>query len=475
MSGAPDRPKNDSPAEMMSWGRLLSPERERGRSGSSRPAEQHRNSFDMDYDRIVYSSSLRRLQDKAQVFPLQENDFTRTRLTHSLEASAIGRSLGNKTGRWLEERDDEFRRLHSGKLSTLLQVAGLVHDLGNPPFGHYGEDIIRQWFSNANNAPELEGAGRADFLLYDGNAQTIRILTRLQYLKDRHGINFCYGTLATLLKYPWDSSDPRAAERQSFSFFQSEKDLAHKIIEITGMTGRHPATYLLEAADDIAYLFADLEDAVKKGHAPWARLCEELMGDDALWGGFEEQQRVLKEELFKLENSRLPSEEMDQVAVQHFKITGQVMCINAVFIEFTSAYGDIMSGRYSRKSLLEAPSIKIFADKVRALCREYAYQNSEVLTLEIIARSVMGTILNNFVPAILDEDYKNPRTESGKISRLISRNFEYVQKLDENSVYRPDAFLSPYQRVQLVIDFISGMTDSYALNLHKKFLGMILP
>lgn len=179
--------------------------------------------------------------------------------------------------------------------------------------------------------------------------------------------------------------------------------------------------------------------------------------------------------MYKLANSGLPSEEMDQVAVQHFKITGQVMCINAVFKEFTSAYGDIMAGCYGRKSLLDAPSIKVFADKVRELCVCYAYQNSEVLTLEIIARSVMGTILNNFVPAILDKGYKNLRTESGKISRLISRNFEYVQKLDENSVYRPNASLSPYQRVQLVIDFISGMTDSYALNLHKKFLGMILP
>jgi len=464
-----------SPGRVMSWTRLLSPERERKRAGAVSSPEGHRNSFDMDYDRIVYSSSLRRLQDKAQVFPLQENDFTRTRLTHSLEASAIGRSLGNKVGRWLEERDQEYRLFHAGKLSTLLQVAGLVHDLGNPPFGHYGEDVIRQWFLQSGVAPALSGAERSDFTLYDGNAQTIRILSRLQFLKDRHGINFCYGTLATLLKYPWDSADPRAGERGKFGFFQSEKELCCTVMEATGIIGRHPATYLLEAADDIAYLFADLEDAVKKGHVPWPRVCGQLMADSDLWNGFEGQHQDLQKELDRLGKSGLPYEEMDQVSVQHFKIIGQVMCINAVFDEFTTAYEDIMAGCYSRKALLDAPPIKTFAGRVRDLCIKYAYSNSEVLTLEIIAKSVMTTILKSFVPAILDDRYDDPRTESGKICRLISKNFEYVQKLDNDSVYRPEARLSCYQRVQLVIDFISGMTDSYALNLHKKFLGMILP
>ncbi|MDL2260426.1 dNTP triphosphohydrolase, partial [Deltaproteobacteria bacterium OttesenSCG-928-K17] len=462
--------------------------RERPRTGASSAeprkddapqfdGESHRNCFDMDYDRIVYSSSLRRLQDKAQVFPLQENDFTRTRLTHSLECSAIGRSLGNKVGRWLETSDVAYGPGHAGELATLLQVAGLVHDLGNPPFGHYGEDVIKAWFANPGNAPQLQGPGRNDFIFYDGNAQTIRILTRLQFLKDRHGINFCYGTLAALMKYPWDSSDEMAASRKKFGFFQSEKALCRKVMEETGLIGRHPATWLLEAADDISYLFADLEDAVKKGHAPWGRLSAELMGYKAqgVWAGHEKRKARLAGDFERLEDSGLPPGEQDQLASQYFKLAGQVMCIDAVFSEFVENYQDIMLGRYRRKSLLDAPSIKALVGLVRGWCVDYAYTNSEVLALELIGKSVLSSLLDRFVPAILDDSAGDVRTDCGKISRLISRNFEYVQKLDEESRYQKDKILDPYQRVQLVIDFISGMTDSYALNLHKKLLGMILP
>jgi len=463
-------------AKTMHWTKLLSPVRERP-SRHQRLPEEHRSAFDMDYDRIVYSSSLRRLQDKAQVFPLQENDFTRTRLTHSLETSAIGRSLGNKVGRWVRKNNDDLPEDFAAQLSTLLQVAGLVHDLGNPPFGHYGEELIKNWFKRPDNvyAEMLSPAERRDFAFFDGNAQTIRILARLQFLKDRYGINFCFGTLGTLLKYPWSSADPKAEQKEKFGFFQSEADLGRRIIEETGLITRHPATYLLEAADDLAYLFADLEDAVKKGHLPWARLYEELIRDDALWGAFEGNRKALKKDMDQLSRSDVPAEEFDLISARYFKISGQVMGIDAVYGEFVQHYEDIMAGRYQRKCLLEAPSIKAFIDRVRKVCIEFAYGNREVLSLELVAKSVVNTLLDRFIPAALDEGAEDSRCESGKLYRLISRNFEYIQKLDENSVYCRDRRLSPYQRVQLAVDFISGMTDSYALKLHKRLLGLGLP
>lgn len=460
----------------MIWSKLLNPGRERPSRGPKLP-DEHRSSFDMDYDRIVYSSSLRRLQDKAQVFPLQENDFTRTRLTHSLETSAIGRSLGVKVGRWINQVDpDDFPENYIYQLSSLLQVAGLVHDLGNPPFGHYGEELIKTWFRDPSNiyAQQLTPDELFDFTRYDGNAQTIRILSRLQFLKDRYGINFCFGTLGTLLKYPWPSSDPKAAAKSKFGFFRSEIDLGQRIIAETGLQNRHPATYLLEAADDIAYLFADLEDAVKKGHLPWPTICQEFMDDDGLWAHYGEAQGRLRRDLKQLEASLVPLEEMNLISSRYFKLTGQVMAIDAVCGEFKDNYAAIMSGTYHR-TLLEADAIRAFIDKVRKVCIEYAYSNDEVLSLELVAKSVLNTLLNRFIPAVLDEKAGDARTESGKLYRLISRNFEYIQKLDLNSAYQKERKLSAYQRVQLGIDFISGMTDSYALNLHKKLLGLELP
>ena len=460
----------------MAWSQLLTPIRERA-SRHKKLSDDHRSAFDMDYDRIVYSSSLRRLQDKAQVFPLQENDFTRTRLTHSLETSAIGRSLGTKVGRWINRQHPRlFPEEYIHQLSSLLQVAGLVHDLGNPPFGHYGEELIKAWFRDPNNpyVQRLSEEERRDFTFYDGNAQTIRILSRLQFLKDRHGINFCFGTLGTLLKYPWPSSAPRARAKDKFGFFLSERDLGERIIAETGMVTRHPVTYLLEAADDLAYLFADLEDAVKKGHLPWPRIYKELVDDDRLWQHFPEARDSLRRDVKQLESSSVPPEEIDLISSRYFKLTGQVMGIDAVCGEFAANYDRIMTGAYDR-TLLKAEAIRDFMDKVRDICIEYAYRNDEVLSLELVAKSVLNTLLGRFIPAVLDDKADDPGTESGKLYRLISRNFEYIQKLDENSVYQKDRKLSPYQRVQLGIDFISGMTDSYALSLHKKLLGLELP
>lgn len=259
---------------MLNWENLLSEERQRKSQSKSLP---HRNEFDKDYERIIYSSSLRRLQDKAQVFPLQNNDFTRTRLTHSLEVASLGRSLAWNIGDWLIKKE-VFKDFSEAKeLASLVEVSCLVHDLGNPPFGHYGEDIIRKWFdvwfdsdeykSTSIKFKELNEQQKYDFIFFEGNAQAIRILSKLQFLNDEYGANFTFATLGTLMKYPWASNDDKNKSRKNkkFGYFYSEQALFDEIKNKIGIDGcRHPATYIMEAADDIAYLTADIEDAVKK-------------------------------------------------------------------------------------------------------------------------------------------------------------------------------------------------------------------
>lgn len=257
----------------LEWNKLLCTKREReSKSGSS--INPVRNEFEADYDRIVGSSSVRRLQDKAQVFPLQQNDVARTRLTHSMEVSALARSLGKAVGRRLEEKEIFQDREQTEKLSALLQVAGLIHDLGNPPFGHYGETVIRDWFGKwfsgeamlSEEKNSLSEQQKNDFIYFDGNVQNLRIVTKLQVQNDNKGANFTYGTLATIMKYPW-SSESRPKGKIKFGYFESEQELAEAVRREIGLEAgvRHPATYLLEAADDIIYICDDIEDGTKKG------------------------------------------------------------------------------------------------------------------------------------------------------------------------------------------------------------------
>lgn len=249
---------------MLDWNQLLC--EERIRTSTQRKQEQKdeyitRNEFEADYDRIVGSSSVRRLQDKAQVFPLQKNDFVRTRLTHSIEVSAIARSLAKIVGIHLEKKN-EFTRDQTEKLMGMLQTAGLIHDLGNPPFGHYGETVIRNWYEEVvltekqkRDSHYEKNQEDTDFLYFDGNVQNLRIVTKLQMLNDQYGVNFTYGTLATIIKYPFNSLNSKH-EKNKFGYFKSEENIFQKIMEKTGLKEgvRHPATFLLEAADDIVYM-----------------------------------------------------------------------------------------------------------------------------------------------------------------------------------------------------------------------------
>ena len=476
----------------MQWKNLLCKERARETGTKYLP---FRNEFEKDYERIITSSSLRRLQDKAQVFPLQENDFTRTRLTHSLEVSSIARSLGKRIGYNLCQKG-YMNEIEAEELTSMLAVCGLVHDLGNPPFGHYGEDIIKSWFDEHKDDFKDIGDKLDDFRCFDGNAQTIRILSKLQYLKDGFGINFCYGTLGTLLKYPKSSHDVIHLDKISkrkMGYFQSEKIIFENIVNKTGMkdseTGeilRHPATYLLEAADDIAYLFADLEDAVKKDYAIWEKIKQDILSVTNTLDNFKFIQLEI-DKMKETNDNRLPIKDCVALEASYLKVLCQGKCIELVCNEFIENYESIMDGKYfeetQRKSLCDAPTICNIAGEcadgtkgiVRRDCTQYAYENSEVLSLELIAKTVLVSLLDRFTKAAISKERTDKRTENGKLYSKISKNFILMQKFDENGEYDKHKEVDEYGHLQSAIDYIAGMTDSYALNLHKILEGMKLP
>ena len=269
----------------MNWKKLLNNNRLGIKKSSSNSSLDGRSQFQKDFDRIVFSPAFRRLQDKTQVFPLPESDFVHTRLTHSLEVSVVGRSLGNLVGERILERDTrlkkEFTKFHFGEV---VAAACLAHDIGNPPFGHSGEDAISEFFKKGNGKDfeELIDDEKKwnDLINYEGNAQGFRIITTLQNPDVKGGLRLTYSTLGAFTKYPKESFTPEALKKlkkkkayNKFGFFQAEKEIFKEVAEATGLDFkkniedywwcRHPLTFLVEAADDICYRIMDLEDGFR--------------------------------------------------------------------------------------------------------------------------------------------------------------------------------------------------------------------
>ena len=279
----------------LEWNKLLAAERER-QSGSTsnvrKLSTDLRSEFEKDYHRIIGSASFRRLQDKTQVFPLDKSDFIRTRLTHSLEVSSFGKSLGQNISENIlkYQKDETFTPKMKEDICNILQCAGLIHDIGNPPFGHFGELAIREWFEQ--NLDKLEFKGKKitevlteqmleDLYHFEGNAQAFRLVTKLHYLVDERGMNLTYGLLGSILKYPVSSleidKESDDIKRKKLGYYYADRKMFETVQKATGTEGnRHPLAFILEAADDIAYKTADIEDAFIKGFLSYGALCEEL-------------------------------------------------------------------------------------------------------------------------------------------------------------------------------------------------------
>lgn len=454
------------------WEQLLNPVR--FKDPSIRPNFDGRNDFEQDYGRLIFSSSIRRLQDKTQVFPLDKSDFIRTRLTHSLEVSSLGRSLGQSVEKCLEEKCNTKK--FNGHLSSLLASAGLVHDLGNPPFGHFGETAIQDFFKEEFKKKRYEkwtSQMKSDYANFDGNVQTFRILTRLHFFRDEFSYNLSYPTLSSIVKYPRSSDKGnirgekkrKSISDKKFGYFASETEKYKKIDSELKLKGeRHPIVFLLEAADDIAYSIADIEDGVNAGGLDYEIIHETFKRCLDLRDS--KQKELLN--ILKAHYKEFKGKNVDHLnlTVQRFRVPAQGHLIEAAVQEFNNKIELISRAEYHTE-LLKAPRAK----EIRGAFEELAkivFKNKVIIKREVTGYKVIQGLLEIFIPACYSDDFNiESRTLEGRLYKTISSNYRYIY---EN--FRDKSIDENYSRLQLVVDFISGMTDSYALKIYQELTGI---
>lgn len=437
----------------MRWLELLSSIRIGSKKQSS---EQARSPFHKDYDRIIFSQSFRQLNRKTQVHPLTQHDAIHTRLTHSLEVSCIGRSLGMLAA---EKIKDELPVWVSpADVGAIIQAACLAHDIGNPPFGHAGEYAIREWFDDAAHGDFLQALSaeqQADVRQFEGNAQGLRLLTKIDYHPNDGGMRLTYATLGAYLKYPWLSKtiasqdNAPASKRAKFGCYQSEKEILQQIGEQLGLIQlgeyhfcRHPLTYLLEAADDICYALIDLEDGI---------ILNML--------SYEEVEPIF---LSLIGEYGIPSELHLAHTTWQQKIAalrGRVMkrLVDEVTTAFAKQHFQILSGQLSG-SLLQycSPDIEIGIDRAKNLARQKIFEHPQKSGLEIIAHQSLQHILDAFIPLTMPN-----KVNSFKEGRLMSILTGFGAQLSDDH----------YHNIMQVLDIISKFSDHQAYNLAQELQG----
>jgi len=443
------------------WAKLLSAER---LGAGKAPGSPERTAFQQDYDRIVFTSAFRRMKDKTQVFPLSKSDYVRTRLTHSLEASCVGRSLGAVVGREIIARHG-LQQVESGDFGAIVAAACLAHDIGNPPFGHAGEDAIREWFltSGLLERHPFTPAQRADFARYEGNAQGFRIVSRLQSPANPGGLQLSSAVLATFTKYPRPSAvdgDLDGKSGKKFGFFQQDADNFARVARSTGLVERipgqawrrHPLAFLVEVADDTCYLIVDLEDAARLGFVPY-RDAECLLAD--LAGNTVSGHR--------LERLHDPKERLEYLRA---KAIGRLLeSAAAVFLENETA---ILAGDFD-DALLDRSPIAHPLQAILKLAKETIYTARPALEIETAGFEVLGALLSLFAHAV-EAAAGVPGTRFSTRERML---LELLPAQFLGHGREPDA--DPYVRLLQVADFVAGMTDSYAVDMYRKLKGFALP
>lgn len=448
---------------MMEWKRLMS--RTRLCGGLDDP-DDARTADLRDMDRLVFSSAFRRLQDKTQVFPLPFSDYVRTRLTHSIETSSVGRSIGAIVGKEVVKRYELQAQLAPINFGVTVGVACLAHDIGNPPFGHSGEAAIQHWFRTSDVArdllKQLEERQKNDLLNFEGNAQGFRVLTRLQNADRKGGLQLTCSTLAAFTKYPRespaaaDSVLPEGASTKKYGFFQREVEHFEEVAETVGLMKRstntrawvrHPLAFLVEAADDICYRIIDFEDGFRLGRV---------------------QYEEIRERLLKIINSENTAKRLDSICEEHDKVgylrskAIDILTRQAaqIFIENEEA---IRKGAYDKPliSHIEA-SAALEEVKKRSVVKVYSAQ--EVIEIEAAGYEVIGGLLETFVGAAND-CATNDKTAS-------ARSKKYLQLLPQRYSQAEE---DPYKRILRITDYVAGMTDSFAVAMYKKIKGISLP
>jgi dGTPase len=446
------------------WAQLLSAD-QLGRSKPGR-REPGRSDFQRDTDRIIFSSAFRRLQDKTQVFPLAENDFARTRLTHSLEVGSVGRSLGTRVGAeiWARHKLAEIG-IHPSDIGDIVHAACLGHDLGNPPFGHSGEDAIQHWFKSASPHAEKARQGLtpteiADVERYEGNAQGFRILTRLQMPDNNGGLQLTFATLGAFTKYPHASLfadvDHQGTSLKKFGYFQSEREHFASIADKCGIIqrgpecwARHPLVFLVEAADDICYRLVDFEDGVRLGHLTY----EEVR--DAFCAILPPTRQP--RDLNAMSSRKAAIEMMRAMAIGE--------CLWQCTTVFLDHETDILEGRFDQPLVDTIPSAPAL-QAIQNRSRETIYGTDRGVQIEIAGYEVLGSLLNFFMSAVNDlaENKAAAAHRSHKLAHQLPK--ECVKAALE---------AGPYERLMRILDFVSGMTDGFAVSLYRRVAGITLP
>ena len=443
----------------MEWKQLISNKRF---GQEHKHAERHddRSEFKRDYDRLIFSSAFRRLQNKTQVFPLPGSIFVHNRLTHSLEVASVGMSIGNDISRRVIQKRPELKETLVEEIGTIVSAACLAHDLGNPPFGHSGEKAIQTFFS--------EGPGQKiksmvssefwdDITHFEGNANAFRILTHRFKGRRQGGFVMTYSMLASIVKYPFASS--LAGNHGKFGFFASEAESYKKIADELGIFcksapgeplkyARHPLVYMVEAADDICYEIMDIEDSHKLKSLSFAET------EHLLLSFFDEEiqqkirQRIIDEEL---------TDENEKVVYMRASVIGKLE--NECVAAFLAHEEEILAGTFEG-SLIDHISER--QKKAYKECEKISYskiyQSKPVLDIELSGYKIMATLMEVFVEAAVNPS----RFNSKQLLRRVSSQYDIENENLE-------------ERIMAVIDYISGMTDIYALDIYQKINGISLP
>lgn len=438
---------------MMNWQQLLSDARWGSRHQSTASPQKNRTNYDRDYGRILFSSAFRRLQDKTQVFPLGRNDYVRTRLTHSLEVAHIGSSLGMLAGEWLADKDSLAAPVLPSDLATIVSTAGLAHDIGNPPFGHSGEDAIE----TALKRHGLE-------LPFEGNAQGFRILTRTGDPMEGNGLKLTAAVTGAFMKYPCTQSysakvkqhlitPVNKLECKKFGIGEQEREAASFVAERLGLIPRsalngkdlcwcrHPLAYLMEAADDICYRIADIEDGYFSGILDFDHTRD-------LFSPFLTEKQL--DYVRKLEEKK----EHDS-CIHYMRALTIGRSIRAAVDSFTDHEELLLRGQMEKslinRSELAEPLNRLYQEAIKNI-----YQARDVIQVEAMGYKVLGELIDFFM-----EWVNHPTSGQSKKAAILLQAPTLSEDAERNT------------RLIHMLDYISGMTDSFALDTYRKLAGIL--
>ena len=446
---------------MMNWEQLLSLKRFGDIQKRPRAKQDEtRLGFEVDFDRIIFSEAFRSLQDKTQVIPLSETDFVHTRLTHSLEVSVVGRTLGRRVGKVLLERHPNLKKLgySFNDFGAIVAAASVMHDIGNPPFGHSGEKAIGEYFKTGKGLQykaALSAEEYQDLIDFEGNANGLKILT-----ENREGVygglRLSYATLGAFLKYPKASlpkkPTPHIADKK-YGCFQSEKEAFLDIVEDLGLLNRsktaisyhrHPLTFLVEAADDICYTIIDFEDGINLG------LIEEEFALEYLI-------KLVKN---TIDTKKYHSLQFKKDRVSYLRALAINTLINEAVAIFLANETAILKGTFST-SLLDKCAYEAQINDILKISNSKIYKSQEVVEKEVAGYKIIADLLDIFVTALNNHHLGTPSNYDSLLLNLLPKEFRITSA-------------STYERIMAICTYVSRMSDSYAIRIHKKIQGSIM-